>query len=462
MNKNKNSGEVGSQDNSMSGSRPKDPNADIYENRGTKKIIRVVTVIAYLFSVSFVGILLSVYYLFLWEPPIAELIERARLRTNPEMQFLRAEPSLITDEIKDSKTKEYLSKNESNSTYNKALLHHVTQDIFDGEYIDMMNSDKQKKLNGMLLKLRHSLIDAIQAQNRSLLHEVISNDFDNTSVKLKKSLELTENVNETENSFLRHNESRKNISEWKIQNRSKADVISKFEGFTNVMSNLNASSTLNGATIPVIELKRNHSDRKFVPERNSSEPIINHKKGNQDYKKKMNTTRLYSIHKSNNTKVKNLTNNNYNNRVSKDNNSPKIIKKLRVDILNDKKRSMKERKIVDCQVITNSDREKLNNSRDLHATPITPGDIIENRNNNSLLVNVSLNSTEQNSTTNNGCLSNVNHTTQITGNVLTIRLSHDVTSTDDSRFKNQPSDDSVVKRRYVITNPEGERICVDF
>ncbi|XP_015118230.1 uncharacterized protein LOC107041930 [Diachasma alloeum] len=49
------------------GQPPKD---DIYENRPVaKKIIRIVTVMAYLVSVSFVAIVLSSYYIFLWHPP---------------------------------------------------------------------------------------------------------------------------------------------------------------------------------------------------------------------------------------------------------------------------------------------------------------------------------------------------------------------------------------------------------
>lgn len=40
------------------------------EDNQTPKIIRVLTVCAYLFTVSFAAILLSIYYLFLWEPVV--------------------------------------------------------------------------------------------------------------------------------------------------------------------------------------------------------------------------------------------------------------------------------------------------------------------------------------------------------------------------------------------------------
>jgi len=41
---------------------------DLYEPKPDKKVVRVVTVIAYMFSVSLGAIVLSLYYLFLWNP----------------------------------------------------------------------------------------------------------------------------------------------------------------------------------------------------------------------------------------------------------------------------------------------------------------------------------------------------------------------------------------------------------
>jgi hypothetical protein len=40
----------------------------MYEPKHTKKLIRVLTVVAYVFSVSLAAIMLSVYYVFLWNP----------------------------------------------------------------------------------------------------------------------------------------------------------------------------------------------------------------------------------------------------------------------------------------------------------------------------------------------------------------------------------------------------------
>lgn len=67
----------------------KDKNDSLYENRaGTKKLVRVVTVMAYVISVSFTAILLSAYYLFIWEPPNPRMIQRNRLMSEPQPEYL--------------------------------------------------------------------------------------------------------------------------------------------------------------------------------------------------------------------------------------------------------------------------------------------------------------------------------------------------------------------------------------
>lgn len=99
MSKDGSSGESGCQESSSAGGSPgdaaavKDLNASIYESKEPKKIVRIITVLAYMFSVSFVAIVLSVYYLFLWEPPNPRLMHGTaiRLRADPQLNFLRVE-----------------------------------------------------------------------------------------------------------------------------------------------------------------------------------------------------------------------------------------------------------------------------------------------------------------------------------------------------------------------------------
>jgi len=42
----------------------------LYESKKIRKVVRVLTVLAYLLSVSLAAIILSMYYLFLWDPKI--------------------------------------------------------------------------------------------------------------------------------------------------------------------------------------------------------------------------------------------------------------------------------------------------------------------------------------------------------------------------------------------------------
>ncbi|XP_057337237.1 uncharacterized protein DDB_G0284311 [Microplitis mediator] len=75
--------------NGPASNNPGSKDQNIYENRAsTKKIIRVVTVIAYLFSVSFVAIVLSAYYVFLWQPPNPRLIHRAHTMDKIHAEYL--------------------------------------------------------------------------------------------------------------------------------------------------------------------------------------------------------------------------------------------------------------------------------------------------------------------------------------------------------------------------------------
>ncbi|XP_076657152.1 uncharacterized protein LOC143361552 [Halictus rubicundus] len=76
----------------------KDPNADLYETKTPKKLIRLVTVVAYMFSVSFVAIVLSAYYLFLWVPPDPKLLRRpVHQAGDPELNFLVADDTTTAE-----------------------------------------------------------------------------------------------------------------------------------------------------------------------------------------------------------------------------------------------------------------------------------------------------------------------------------------------------------------------------
>ena len=82
---------------------------DIYESQGSKKLVRLITVMAYMFSVSFVAIVLSAYYIFLWEPPNPRLFRKpVHLSGEPEVQFLKGDPPIITDQSKQHQPDNFL------------------------------------------------------------------------------------------------------------------------------------------------------------------------------------------------------------------------------------------------------------------------------------------------------------------------------------------------------------------
>ncbi|XP_043481464.1 TBC1 domain family member 5 homolog A-like [Leptopilina heterotoma] len=65
----------------------------LYEERGPKTIVRLLTVGAYMFSVSFAALVLSGYYIFFWHPPNSRLIHAhaSHLRADNEMDFMAAD-----------------------------------------------------------------------------------------------------------------------------------------------------------------------------------------------------------------------------------------------------------------------------------------------------------------------------------------------------------------------------------
>lgn len=67
----------------------------LYEPREPKKIIRLITVIAYMTSVSFVGVTLSAYYIFLWHPPNPRLMHAQAMSAHSEARV----DFLVVDEV---------------------------------------------------------------------------------------------------------------------------------------------------------------------------------------------------------------------------------------------------------------------------------------------------------------------------------------------------------------------------
>nr|XP_034192887.1 uncharacterized protein LOC117610066 isoform X1 [Osmia lignaria] len=198
--------EGGNQDSPQGGdASKKDSNADLYENRGTKKIIRLVTVMAYMFSVSFVAIVLSAYYLFLWEPPNPKLIRRpVHLSSEPEIQFLLAdEPNLPNDvSMNDFLSVMGTEQKGSNST----------RKSFGGRIVDDHYSGKKHRrtLNESLALLRNSLVEFMRNRinnNDSKFHDVLAGkerrlnstktEFGTRSKDVKNETDLSKMIDRT-------------------------------------------------------------------------------------------------------------------------------------------------------------------------------------------------------------------------------------------------------------------------
>jgi len=67
----------------------------LYEPKQNKKIVRIFTVILYMFSVSLGAILLSLYYVFLWKNPHTQAVNRRA--DNSSTNTLLLDPTLSSD-----------------------------------------------------------------------------------------------------------------------------------------------------------------------------------------------------------------------------------------------------------------------------------------------------------------------------------------------------------------------------
>lgn len=423
MSKEDSSGEGKSQDASTPDTSTKDPNADIYENRNPKKIIRVVTVMAYLFSVSFVGILLSAYYIFLWEPPNPRLMHR--LRTDPQMQFLLAPPSEETDLTK--KDSDLLLQNEVSRVHKPFRM---TQDVYDDndsvvDPRDKTNLEKKRRLNMVLLKLRHSLVDTLRAQKRNLSQE-ISRGFNN-SVGVERVLNST--IDRAENTISRYAESRGNISEKKTYSDN-SDLPPKSADSVSMLDVKNESSTSKFTTIPGTETSQIHFD-------SVTNPIIEEK----NHKKKHDTVESYFVREFRNATTNSDVTNHNDQRVFGDSDSFKMIKKfLKID----RKEPRKQNKT--------DDRRLVGNHRENYSGDVQTSVRLEDR------VNGRIGNLRENYSNDNESFS-TDQIRQITRDTVSIDpSSHNL------GLHQTPDDPTIIKLRPRTTgtrNSEGERIRAD-
>ncbi|XP_011052347.1 PREDICTED: uncharacterized protein LOC105144843 [Acromyrmex echinatior] len=379
----------------------KDPNAGIYENRGSKKIIRVLTVMAYLFSVSFVAILLSAYYIFLWEPPNPRLIQRERLRADPQMQFLIAPPSEET-----KKDSNFLLQSEGNPMHKSLLMGRMAHHMYDvDDFQNKIKLEKKLELNAALLKLKHSLVDTLRAQRRHSSQETTkSSGFNNSFAE--KVLNSTVRPAEKMISVNRHGKSAsENISEGKTYNDLPVE-------FVDSMSTLNVESTSSTSkfmTIPETKTKQ-RLDRDSI----NVNPIID--------KKSLDAIESYVIDEFSNVTRNSDIINGSDRRVFEDESSKTIHHFLKID----KKENETD------------DRRLINNDRENNSNGVQTSIILEK------YINDGIRNSQENYSSND----------QI-GQIARDKVSIDTSSRDsglidDPRFHQMSNDPTVVKSRPRI------------
>jgi len=408
----------------------KNLNADIYENRGPKKIIRVVTVMAYLFSVSFVGILLSAYYIFLWEPPNPRFIQRERLQTDPQMQFMIAPPS---EETNLTKKDSFLQQSEVHSMH-ESLLSRMAHDTYDGDDFvvdsrDKINAEKKRRLNATLLNLRHSLVDALRALKRNSSQEATSSSGFNNSF-VEKVLNST--IDRAENTISRYGESHGNISEEKTSSDN-ADLPVEFAD-SEALDVESTSSISKFMTIPGTETSQRHFDRDSVTNINS---IIEEEKR---YHRKNNAVKSYLVRGFSNATTNNDVTNSSDRRVFKDNGFSKTTQEfLKID----RKEPMKQNETIDRRLINNGE----NDSDDVQTSVRSKERVNDN-----------IKRSQENYFNESSSNDQIG---RIARDRVSIDPSRDSGFINDSGFHQTPDDPTVVKSRPRTTgtrNSEGERI----
>lgn len=137
-----------------------DSNADkvgmVYEPKPTPKVIRVLTVIAYVLSVSLAAIMLSLYYILMWNPPDLYAnptgkhgIQSQRLQQSPHFDDLPM--SLSTVEVPDTTVLTSTTEASSEELYELASAE-TKHGLFLSHLFPKYNSDTNNVSNETLYK----------------------------------------------------------------------------------------------------------------------------------------------------------------------------------------------------------------------------------------------------------------------------------------------------------------------
>lgn len=152
-------------------------NADsdkLYEKRAPKTLIRLMTVGAYMCSVSFAAVALSGYYIFFWHPPNSRLIHAhaAHLRADNEMDFMAAD-SLTVIRVDKSNQSELIDKFNGMEVNNRyTYVSNFNEDASQNEKITH-DDEKSAKQN------KHEESEKMQIERNNSINKMVQNYFTN-------------------------------------------------------------------------------------------------------------------------------------------------------------------------------------------------------------------------------------------------------------------------------------------
>ncbi|XP_076234483.1 uncharacterized protein LOC143179242 [Calliopsis andreniformis] len=223
-------GEETGQERGGEGSK-KDANADIYENRGGKKLIRLVTVMAYMFSVSFVAIVLSAYYIFLWEPPNPRLLKKpVQFSGEPEIEFLLGDPPIISNQSNELQSNSFVV-----NTIPKKLIGRIVDDPSE--------TNNYGKLDESLFLLKNSLMEFVRNKNNDSKHDSLQMDGGTSNSSKDALFEKGRGLNLTKQSF---------EESTKVESSLKNDVKDKMIKKKTILSEVDEYKTLATLISPTI------------------------------------------------------------------------------------------------------------------------------------------------------------------------------------------------------------------
>lgn len=224
----------------------------IAEKKSQKKIVRLITVLAYMVSVSSGAMALSGYYLFLWKPPNPRLMHLPqRFQGDPQVYMMNDDPNNI-----------------SNSFVNSRMIDMEVE----SEEKKMLTSNES--MNNAISNLKNSLMKGFRNHQSALNSQVVPSEPTKVNnLRLKKDLRYKEsslmgmiNRRINENMSLRKN----NISHW--SNESGEGMLNEVTKEETSFDKMERNSTEENLNLTFIDDGSDHNEQ--PPSNRSNSTIL--------------------------------------------------------------------------------------------------------------------------------------------------------------------------------------------